>query len=90
MFLAAAAFGAGCGVEKHGPRHILGGANPDCFIKINRGKLAQRWCAIGVALQEDFEERQETVPRHAPMQLVTHHQQPHHAGEQLNQGKNAH
>ena len=32
LFLAAAAFGAGRGVEKHGPRHILGGANPDCLI----------------------------------------------------------
>ena len=46
---------------------------------------AQGVAAVGVALEEDVEERHEAVPCHAPLDVHAHNEQPDHARQQLDQ-----
>ena len=82
--LAAAAFGAGGGVEKHLPAPRLE------VLQVRRGYSPQRLLTVRVALEEDIEEGHETVPHHAPLEIARDARDEHQARQQLHQGKELH
>ena len=98
LLLAAATLGTGGEVHPALPGEVLDGAGAD-VIRVRVGvfhgqdaplgghrlRFAERVTAVGVALQEDVEERHEAVPCDTPGDVLTHDEQPDHAGEQLDQ-----
>ena len=98
LLLAAATLGTRGEVHPALPGEVVDLANADrVFLWIcvfhgqhaatggQRLRCAQGVAAVSVALQEDVEERHEAVPCHAPLDVLTHDEQPDHAGQQLDQ-----
>ena len=83
--LAAAAFRAGCRIKEHLPAGVLEMPNAKGGILLNgvdrefgcavvkRQDLTQCGGAVGVALEENIEERQEAVPGDTPREIAGHH-----------------
>ncbi len=98
LFLAAATFRTGREVHPALPGEVVDPASADLvlfWVSIFHGedastgghwlRSAERVAAIGVALQEDIEERHEAVPCHTPLDVLTYNEQPDHARKQLDQ-----
>ena len=85
MRLAAAAFRAGCCIKEHFPAGVLKPPGTEGGILLNgvdrefgcavvkRQDLTQCGGAVGVALEENIEERQEAVPGDTPREIAGHH-----------------
>ena len=98
LLLAAATLGARGEVHPALPGEVVDLANADrVFLRIRilhgqhaatggqRLRCTQGVTAVGVALQEDVEERHEAVPGNAPLDVHADDEQPDHARQQLDQ-----
>ena len=98
LLLAAATLGTRGEVHPALPGEVVDLANADrVFLRVcvfhgqhaatggQRLRCTQCVTAVGVALQEDVEERHEAVPGNAPLDVHTDDEQPDHAGQQLDQ-----
>ena len=98
LLLAAATLGTRSEVHPALPGEVVDLANADrVFLRVcvfhgqhaatggQRLRCAQCVAAVGVALQEDVEERHEAVPGNAPLDVHADDEQPDHAGQQLDQ-----
>ena len=83
--MAAATFGTRGGIQQHLPA-----ARGDVLFQVRGGQGLQCLFTGGIALEEDIEEAGEAVPHDAPLEIAGDKDDKQHAGQQLEQGEEAH